>query len=404
MSSRRDWSEFSGVGCDGQYRREDQEEHAGKDSQKHLILTASLTVGTKEQLHQKLLEQDRKHKEEEEELRKTIVGREKKMKDQLQQKLLEQDKKHKEEEENLKKMIGDQETKIDKQEEKMKDQLQQKLLEQDKKHKEEEEKLTMMIADLETKIDEWEKKMIDQLHLKLLEQDKKHEEEEKKLKAMITDQEMKMDKWEKKMKDQLQQKLLEQDKKHKEEEKILKVMIAIQETKMKDDGRKLEEEQEKKLKEQKEILERQFNLKLQELKQILVDVIAKSNQKETKLSELPNMVVLNRKFEMKNFSGERAKNRNFDWFSPAMYTHVCGYKFCIQVDANGFGGGLGKSVYVVARFMSGEYDDLLKWPVKVKITLQLINQQGGENACHSETYTWKKPTYYRIRCWLWFLS
>ena len=95
--------EFSGVGCDGRFRREDQEEHTRQNSQKHLTLTASLAVETKEQLHQKLLEQDKKHKEEEEELRKTIDEREKKMKDQLQQKLLEQDKKHKKHEEEEKK-------------------------------------------------------------------------------------------------------------------------------------------------------------------------------------------------------------------------------------------------------------------------------------------------------------
>ena len=404
--------EFSGVGCDGRFRREDQEEHTRQDSQKHLTLTASLAVETKEQVQQKLLEQDKKHKEEEEELRKTIDEWEKKMKDQLQQKLLEQDKKHKEEgkkqiadqetkiderekkmkdqfqqklqeqdkkhKEEGKKLIADQETKIDEREKKMKDQLQQKLQEQDKKHKEEGKKL---IADQETKIDEREKKMKDQLQQKLQEQDKKHKEEGKKL---IADQETKIDEREKKMKDQLQQNLLEQDKKHKEEEEKLKKTIADQETKI--------DKQEKKMKEQKEMLEQQFNLKLQELKQILVDVIAKSNQNETKLSELSSMTVLNRKFEMKNFSGERAKKQQFDWKSPDMYTHVCGYKFCIIVRANGFRRGLGKSVYVVAGSMSGDYDDVLKWPVQVKITLQLINHQGGENACDSATFTWKKPT------------
>ena len=323
---------FSGVGCDGRFRREDQEEHTRQDSQKHLTLMASLAVETKEQLHQKLLEQDKKHKEEED---------------------------------KLKKMIADQETKIDEREKNMKDQLQQKLLEQDKKHKEEEKQLKKMIGDQETKIGEREKKM----------------------------------------KDQLQQKLLEQDKKHEEEGKKLKKMIADQETKMKDDGRKLEEEQEKKLKQQKEMLDQQFNLKSQELKQILVDVIAKSNQNETKLSELSSTAVLNRKFEMKTFSRERARNLHFDWKSPDMYTHVCGYKFCIGVDANGYGYGRGKSVCVQTVSKSGEYDELLKWPVKVTITIQLINQQGGENACHSETFTWKKPTseyggcngFYRIR-------
>ena len=309
---------FSGVGCGGRFSREDQEEHTRQDSQKHFTLTASLAVETKEQLHQKLLELDKKHKEEEE---------------------------------NLKKMIADQETKI---------------------------------ADQEKKIDEWEKKMKDQLQQKLQEQDKNHKEEEKKLKAVIGDQETKTDKQEKKMKDQLQQKLLEQDKKHREEEEKLKKTIADQETKI--------DKQEKKMKEQKEMLERQFNFKLQELKQMLVDVIAKSNQNETKLSELSSMTGLNRKFEMKNFSRERAKKQQLEWTSPVMYTHVYGYKFCIQVYANGFSSGRGKSVHMQTVSMSGEYDDLLKWPIKVKITIQLINQQGGENACVGGTITWRKPT------------
>ncbi len=56
--------EFSSVGCDGRFIREDQDKHARQNSQKHLTLTASLAVETKEQLQQKLLEQDKKHKEE----------------------------------------------------------------------------------------------------------------------------------------------------------------------------------------------------------------------------------------------------------------------------------------------------------------------------------------------------
>ena len=52
--------DFSGVGCDGRFIREDQEEHTRKNSQTHLTLTASLAVETKEQLQQKLLDQDKK--------------------------------------------------------------------------------------------------------------------------------------------------------------------------------------------------------------------------------------------------------------------------------------------------------------------------------------------------------
>ena len=71
--------ELRGVGCGGRFLREDQEEHARQNSQKHLTLTASLVVETKEQLQQKLLELDQRHKEEEEKLKKKIEEQEKKL-------------------------------------------------------------------------------------------------------------------------------------------------------------------------------------------------------------------------------------------------------------------------------------------------------------------------------------
>ena len=59
--------ELRDVGCGGRFLREDQEEHARQNSQKHLTLTASLAVETKEQLQQ--LELDQRHKEKEEKLK-----------------------------------------------------------------------------------------------------------------------------------------------------------------------------------------------------------------------------------------------------------------------------------------------------------------------------------------------
>ena len=67
------------MGCDGRFIREDQEEHTRQNSQKHLTLTASLAVETKEQLQQKLLDQGKKHKEEEEKWKKKIEEQEKKL-------------------------------------------------------------------------------------------------------------------------------------------------------------------------------------------------------------------------------------------------------------------------------------------------------------------------------------
>ena len=75
-----------------------------------------------------------------------------------------------------------------------------------------------------------------------------------------------------------------------------------------------------------------------------------------------------------------------------MYTHVCGYKFYIGVDANGYSFGRGKAVYVNVWGIPGNYDDQLKWPARAKFTIELINQQGRENATSTtDIITWKRP-------------
>ena len=66
--------EFSGVGCEERLRREDQEEHTRQNSQKHITLTASLA----KQLQQKLEEQDKKHREEEQMVKMKMEEHEKK--------------------------------------------------------------------------------------------------------------------------------------------------------------------------------------------------------------------------------------------------------------------------------------------------------------------------------------
>ena len=308
--------EFSGVGCDVRFRREDQEEHTRQNSQKHLTLTASLAVETKEQ--------DKKRKKEEEKLK---------------QKIEKQDKKIAEQEKKLK---GE------------KDKLEKKLEEQEKKLGEQKEKL----VNQENKLEEEEEKR-QQQEKKLEEQEKKLEEQNKKLKV--------------------QEKNFENE--QKKEEQILKEKIE-----------ELNKIQQQKLDEHKQLLEQQLNSKLQKLEQMLKEVADKSIQNEEKLSKMSSTIYFNRRFEMKNFSHEKMRDKTNDWFSPAMYTHVCGYKFCIGVDANGDFQGRGKSIYVAVYAIPGEFDDQLKWPVRANVNIELINQQGGENARYGRTWTWNKPT------------
>ena len=364
--------EFSGVGCDGRFIREDQEEHTRQNSQKHLTLTASLAVETREQLQQKLLEQDKKHKEEEEKLKQKIEEQEKKLK--------EEEKKRQRQEEKLgeqEKMLEEQEKKLGEQKEKLNGQ-EKKLEEEEKKRQQQEKKL----GEQEKKQEKQEKKQDEQTK-KLVQQEKKLEDEDMKRQQQerkLGEQEKKLDDQNKKLKEQ-EKKLIDQENERKKEEEKLKQKIE-----------ELNTVQQQKLDEHKQLLEQQFNSKLQMLEQMLKEVVDKSVQNEGKLSMMSSMIYFNRRFEMKNFSREKAKDKVSDWKSPAMYTHVFGYKFCIGVDANGCDRGRGKSIWMDLFAMSGEYDEQLNWPANAKFTVELINQTRGENVRHSRTLEWKKTT------------
>ena len=302
--------EFSGVGCDDRFIREDQEEHTRQNSQKHLTLTASVAVGTKEQLQQKLLEQDEKHNEERE---------------------------------KLKRKVEEEDANVD-----------IKLQNQHQKHMEVEERLRQKVQELEKKTKEQESKLEEQgkkLRKKLAQQEKMLEEEERKLNV--------------------------QDKKLKEQEK----KVIEQEKEIED------------LNKAQQLLQQHFNLKLQGLEQMLKEVVDKSIRNEVKLAEISSTVYLNHKFEMKNFRLEKAKDMMDDWKSPAMHTHVCGYKFCVGVDANGYRCGRRKAISITLWSMPEEFDYQLKWPAKATFTIDLINQEGGENVSFSYgPCQWNKPT------------
>ena len=110
------------------------------------------------------------------------------------------------------------------------------------------------------------------------------------------------------------------------------------------------------------------------------------------VSRLERAMGLRHTFAMHSFSVEKAKDRYDDWKTPPMYTHLCGYKFCIGVDANGCVQTRGESVNVELWVMKGEYDDRLKWPVAARFTLELRNHfEGGENKRVVQTITWRQP-------------
>ena len=76
---------------------------------------------------------------------------------------------------------------------------------------------------------------------------------------------------------------------------------------------------------------------------------------KTEIADLKKMCGVFWGFKMGNFSKEKAKDKHDDWKSPPMYTHECGYKFCVGIDANGRNAGRGKSVNVELWRIKGEY-------------------------------------------------
>ena len=178
-------------------------------------------------------------------------------------------------------------------------------------------------------------------------------------------------------------KLWEQEKKLEQQEKKL----GEQDKKLGEQEKKLGE-QEKKLREQDKTsrLEKEFRVELEKKVQELNKTFQDFEQK------VSTTIFLHRRFEMRNFSAEKRKDKFNDWKSPAMYTHVGGYKFCVGVDANGYHGGYGKSIYVDLWATSGEFDDQLKWPAKAEFTVELVKQRGGQNVKCSHQTEWVKPT------------
>ncbi|XP_072422053.1 TNF receptor-associated factor 1 isoform X1 [Chiloscyllium punctatum] len=65
--------------------------------------------------------------------------------------------------------------------------------------------------------------------------------------------------------------------------------------------------------------------------------------------------------------------------SPAFYTSKYGYKVCLRIYLNGDGSGRGTHISLFFVVMRGEYDALLHWPFKQKVTFMLLDQNNREH-------------------------
>ena len=63
-------------------------------------------------------------------------------------------------------------------------------------------------------------------------------------------------------------------------------------------------------------------------------------------------------------------------YSPCFYTSRYGYKMCVCVYLNGNGVGRGTHMSVFFIVMRGQYDALLGWPFRERVTFMLLDQDN----------------------------
>ncbi|XP_075451815.1 TNF receptor-associated factor 5 isoform X2 [Ascaphus truei] len=76
---------------------------------------------------------------------------------------------------------------------------------------------------------------------------------------------------------------------------------------------------------------------------------------------------------------DATESRIVSIYSQHFYTGRCGYRLCARAYLNGDGSGKGAYLSLYFVVMKGEFDSLLSWPFKQKVTLMLLDQSGKKN-------------------------
>ena len=76
---------------------------------------------------------------------------------------------------------------------------------------------------------------------------------------------------------------------------------------------------------------------------------------------------------------EAVSGQQISFYSPCFHTSCYGYKVCARIYLNGDGIGRGTHISVFFVIMRGQYDALLPWPFKHKVTFMLLDQDNVEH-------------------------
>ena len=76
---------------------------------------------------------------------------------------------------------------------------------------------------------------------------------------------------------------------------------------------------------------------------------------------------------------EARTGQHVSTYSPCFYTSRQGYKMCARIYLNGDGIGKGTHISIFFVVMRGQYDALLPWPFRQKVTFMLLDQDNVEH-------------------------
>ena len=80
---------------------------------------------------------------------------------------------------------------------------------------------------------------------------------------------------------------------------------------------------------------------------------------------------------------EAVSGQQVSFYSPCFYTSRYGYKMCARIYLNGEGTERGTHISVFFVVMRGQYDALLRWPFRQKVTFMLMDQDNVEHVIYA---------------------
>ena len=94
---------------------------------------------------------------------------------------------------------------------------------------------------------------------------------------------------------------------------------------------------------------------------------------------------------------EAVNGQMVSFYSPPFYTSRYGYKMCARIFLNGDGMGRGTHISLFFVVMRGEYDAILPWPFRQRVTFKLLDQDNVEHVIDAFTPNPNSPSFQKPR-------